>query len=220
VLRKSGFHPKIKGIVLRKSAQRMLVAAVGPKRAAAIVAGFADDALLLSPYAPVAVATDIANVGMLIWCGWDIYQIVKLVQNAEKLDQEMEARKNKAIRPESIKIANDDAAQHIREKLHKIDANAGLKELAQDENALFDFLAKEPLAIIEFQREGIEGKEKWTFENGKTQKVEIYKEGNLYASMEDKDASLLEEGFHEIERVNPEENLTDQIPAAAFQRAG
>ncbi|EKD93998.1 MAG: hypothetical protein ACD_28C00010G0010, partial [uncultured bacterium] len=200
LLRNTGMHGKLKLIVGGKTFQRILVTAVGPKRAAVIVAGFADDALLLTPYAPIALATDVFDVGMIIWSGWDIYQIVKLVQNAEKLDKEMEARKDKFIDIKSLKILNAEANQSIRIKSGKINAASGFQELVQDEKALFDFLAQEPVAVIEFEREGMEGKEKWIFEKGKVKKVEIHKGGVLYAEMDDADASMLEEGFHEVER--------------------
>ena len=112
----------------------------------------------------------------------------------------MEARKDKFIDIKSLKILNAEANQSIRIKSGKINAASGFQELVQDEKALFDFLAQEPVAVIEFEREGMEGKEKWIFEKGKVKKVEIHKGGVLYAEMDDADASMLEEGFHEVER--------------------
>jgi len=193
-----GIRAAIKRIVTSQVIKRVIIAAVGPKRAAAILACFADDVVGFSPYAPVAIITDIVGAGMLIWSGWDIYQAIAVYMNAVKLDKELTARDGLKIKEDSIRIMEPEVIEEIEEK------GISLGDLSQNEQAFFDFLARQPKVTIEMGREGRVGLERWTFENGVATGIEIWNGKEKIASITGMDAEMMEEGAHEIERQHPE----------------
>ncbi|MBT7484120.1 hypothetical protein HN680_05065, partial [Candidatus Peregrinibacteria bacterium] len=190
-------------IIARKTVQRIIIAAVGPKKAAAIIAGFADDALApTGVYAPIALLTDVLAVGAIIWSAWDIYEIIKIYDYAQKLEEELPQRESTNIKDGSIRVTNKAARLSIMTRLGDLDAD--ITNL--NEENLFDFVSSEPMVEIAFQREGMDkgnidekdcDKEVWRFEDGIATYVAIYKAGELYAEIEGLDAEMLEQAAEE-----------------------
>jgi len=187
------FEKKIGGILLEKIGQlaakkgfKQILKALGWK-GATTAALLADDATL------IGVIDDIIAVGMIIWMGFDIYEIIKLIANAAEIKQEMDKRS--AAKITSFEIKDSASRKAFAAKLSPLGLSV---EQTQElgEKAVFDILQSLPQTEIAIRRENMNGMEIWSLKNGTATGIAILDEmGRVKCQISGEDTETIEKAL-------------------------
>lgn len=191
------FEKKVGGVFMKKIGEiaakqgfKQVLKAMGWKGATTL-------ALLADDATAIGVVDDVIAAGLALWMAKDIYDIVKLIANAQEVQVEMEKRSKKPITGFTLKDAKSRAA--LQEKLSPLGKTVDqAHELG--EAALFDHLRLLPEATVEIKREGMPGRELWILKKGEVVGISILGEkGETIASISDTDASKIDETLQKME---------------------
>lgn len=188
------FTKKIGQLAAKKGFQQVLKA-LGWK-GVTTAALLADDATL------IGVVDDIVAVGLIVWMGFDIYDIITLIANANEVQEQMVIRQKHEIESFDIKDSKSRAA--FQEKLIPFGLTIDrAHELPED--TFFDILRTLPSVRIELTRKNTLGSEVWTLNSGEAVGIAIYDQNReVLAEMSDEDATEMEEALDSMEVKDPE----------------
>jgi len=189
----AAFEKKIGGILLEKVGQ--LAAKTGFKqilkflgwRGSATAAMIADDSTI------IGALNDPIALGLIIWMGFDIYDIAKLIINAIEIKSEMEKRG--PVKITSFEINDEASRKAFAEKLTPFGLTV---DRAQElgEQAVFDILKTLPQTEVAIKREGMEGRESWTLNNGAAVGIAILDEmGRVKCQISGPDAESIDKAL-------------------------
>lgn len=155
-------------------------------------------ALLADDATVIGVVDDIVALGLTVWMAFDIYDIVKLIANTVKVQEEMSKRNGVQIT--AFKIRDPKSRAAMQEKLVPFGLTVDrAHELGEQQ--LFDMLRTIPETAVEITRNGIEGKEVWYLKNAEAIGITILDDsGNEVAKISDGDAVKLDEALSKIEK--------------------
>lgn len=139
-------------------------------RGATTAALLADDATAN----PLAIIDDIVAVGLTVSMAPDIYDAVQAVRNAIKIQEAFKDREGKEI--EDFHILNREARIAFQKNLAGLGVSPDSAPSAQiTDESLFDAaFGAAPKVVFEVRRSGVAGREEWTIENKKVQRVRIF----------------------------------------------
>jgi hypothetical protein len=202
------FEKEVGSIFLKKISQlaamqgfKQILKALG-LRGATTVALLADDATV------IGVVDDIVAAGLMVWMGYDAIQLVRLVANANEVNNQMTERAKHKISAFEIKDPKSRAA--LQEKLTPFGLTVD-KAAELGERQLFDILRTMPQTIVEIERQGTKGKEVWTLNKGEAVGIAILDDGGkAVAQIADEDAIKMSEAL-----ANVQENAGGEMKEAA-----
>lgn len=196
------FEKRIGGSFLRKIGQ--LAAKQGFKQVLKALGwkGVTTAALLADDATVIGVVDDVVAAGLILWMGFDLYEIVTLIANAVEVQNQMAKRQERPI--VSFEIKEPKARAILQEKLIPFGLSIDrVHELPED--TLFDILRTIPYVKVQFTRENTLGYEEWMLKEGEAVGIAIYgEEGDVTAQISDEDAAQMEVTLSEMERVEEE----------------
>ncbi len=179
------------GMLAAKQGFKQVLKALGWKGVTTAVL-LADDATL------VGVVDDVVAAGLLVWMAFDIYDIVKLILNAQTVKTEMDKRNGVEIA--SFRVLDPTSRAALQEKLIPFGLTV---DRAQElgEQQLFDILRTIPQTAVEIKRVGMSGKEVWTLNSGEAVGIAIFGDnGEKMAEIADEDATKMDEALTSMEK--------------------
>lgn len=156
----------------------------------------ADDALV------IGVVDDIIAAGLLLWSAKDILDIVIVIRDAVKLNEEMKRRATVPITNYEVKDTKSRAAlqKELTKQGKTIDT---MMELG--EQAVEDIIRGVPEMEIEVVREGMPGREVWIMKGGEIVGMKIKDDsGKVICEVKDKDADKIDKAAQEAEKAKTE----------------
>ncbi len=187
----SAFLKRIMSFAARASFKNIM-ASLGVR--GAVAAGMiADDATV------IGVLDDVIALGLIIWMGKDIIEIIQLIRNAYKVQDEMAKRTGKSL--SEFKPADLTSQTAIQKELSKYGKTINqLSDLTEEE--LFTILRTVNVPVtFEIRRKGVDGYERWTLKGGEAVGIAIYDGAKKeIASITDKDASKIDQSLKEMEK--------------------
>lgn len=165
--------------------------------------GITTAALLADDATVIGVVDDIVAVGLVIWMGFDLYQLVMLIANAVEIEKQMAERQKHEI--ESFDIKDPKSRAAFQEKLIPFGLTI---ERAHElpEETFFDILRTIPAVRVEFKRKDTLGSEIWTLNSGEAVGIAIYDEaGEVVCEITDEDAAEMEVALTEMESADAKE---------------
>jgi|GEM_PF-6604273 len=190
------FEKKIGGVFMKKIGQ--LAAKQGFKQVLKTLGwkGVTTAALLADDATVIGVLDDVIAIGLIIWMGSDIYDMVKLIANAVEINSEMEKRS--ASRITSFEIKDGASRTAFQEKLTPFGLTV---ERAHElgEQAVFDILKTLPETEVGIKREGIPGREIWTLNKGEAVGIAIQDDmGRIKCQISGQDANTLDKALDSV----------------------
>lgn len=198
----TAFEKRIGGSFLRKIGQ--LAAKQGFKQVLKALGwkGVTTAALLADDATVIGVVDDVVAAGLIVWMGFDLYEIVTLIANAVEVQNQMAKRQERSI--VGFEIKEPKARAILQEKLIPFGLSIDrIHELPED--TLFDILRTIPYVKVQFTREDTLGYEEWTLKEGEAVGIAIYDEsGEVTAQIRDEDAAEMEATLSEMEHAEEE----------------
>lgn len=151
----------------------------------------ADD---IGPQGVITWIDDIVAVGLLLWTAKDVYDVVMVIRDAIKVNEEMQRRSQAPIK--SFTIPDQSMKATLQEKLIPFGKTVDTMLELGEEN-MMTILRTIPALEVEIVREGISGSEVWIMKNGEVVGMKIKEGGKVIAEVKDGDAEKIDAALAE-----------------------